>query len=602
MERVLSKNLKEHEGKKVMVRGWLNNVRSLGKINFVILRDRKGFIQVVVTEKSEFQKVKDLQPGSVLRITGKVQLTDQTDNKAELTDPVIEVEVPIKEVPPIEYTKPEIKADIETILDYRTITLRNRRIKAVFKIQAEIAHAYRIYMRDEVDATEYFGPNIVGASSEGGSEIFTVDYFDHKATLAQSSQLYKQVMVGVAERTFAIMPFFRAENSNTVRHLTEGKQCEFEMGFFESWHDVMDVLEGAMKYIVEHVNKSCEDELKTLGIEIIKAPKKTAFPRISFADAQEIYFKRSGIDERHENDLSPAAEKELCKYAREEYGTDCIFITDWLTSKRPFYSYVNDENPELTNTFDLLCNGTEITSGGQRCHTYESLVAGLQRKGMDPSNFEDYLSIFKYGMPAHGGFGLGLERLTMTMLGLKNVREVSLFPSDPKRIAGNRIKADVVFGAENLRNEIVRLLKRNEMEYNHKKHEPTPTSEDSARVRGTKPEEGIKAIILKGKSSKENYQFNVPSHMKLDIKKVKQIVGEACEFEDPEIIKKRYGIVIGGVPPFGNLLGIKTYFDKRIAEEKTAAFNCGMQEESIVMKSEDLIKIVGPKIEDFAKE
>jgi nondiscriminating aspartyl-tRNA synthetase len=190
----------------------------------------------------------------------------------------------------------------------------------------------------------------------------------------------------------------------------------------------------------------------------------------------------------------------------------------------------------------------------------------------------------------------------MTMLGLKNVREVSLFPSDPKRIAGNRIKADVVFGAENLRNEIVRLLKRNEMEYNHKKHEPTPTSEDSARVRGTKPEEGIKAIILKGKSSKENYQFNVPSHMKLDIKKVKQIVGEACEFEDPEIIKKRYGIVIGGVPPFGNLLGIKTYFDKRIAEEKTAAFNCGMQEESIVMKSEDLIKIVGPKIEDFAKE
>lgn len=602
MERILSKELSKHEGKKVMIRGWLNNIRSLGKINFVIVRDRKGFIQLVVTEKSEYQKVKDLQPGSVLKVTGTVQVSEQAESGAEIIDPVIEVEVPIKEVPPIEYTKPEIKADIETILDYRTITLRNRKIKAVFKIQAEIAHAYREYMRNEVDATEYFGPNIIGASSEGGSEIFTVDYFDHKATLAQSSQLYKQVMVGVAERAFAIMPFFRAENSNTVRHLTEGKQCEFEMGFFETWHDVMDVLEGTMKHIVKHVNESCKDELKTLGIEIIRAPQNIAFPRVKFADAQEIYFKRTGIDERHENDLSPAAEKGLCKYAKEEFGTDCIFITDWLTSKRPFYSYVNDDNPELTNTFDLLCNGTEVTSGGQRCHTYESLVEGLKRKGMDPANFDDYLSIFKYGMPAHGGFGLGFERLTMTLLGLKNVREVSLFPSDPKRIAGNRIKADVVFGAENLRNEIVRILKKNDVEFQHSKHEATPTSEDSARVRGTKLTEGVKAIILRGKSSKENYQFNVPSNMKLDLKKVKEIVGEACEFEDPEVIKKRYGIVVGGVPPFGNLLGIKTFFDKRILEEKKAAFNCGMQEESIVMSAEDLVKIVDPKVEDFAKE
>ncbi|MBP9758971.1 aspartate--tRNA(Asn) ligase [Candidatus Dojkabacteria bacterium] len=602
MERRLSKELAQYKGKEVMIRGWLNNIRSLGKINFIIVRDRKGFVQVVVIEKSEYAKIKDLQPGSVLKITGKVQETTQTDIGIELIDPKIEVEVPIKEVPPVEYTKPEIKADIETILDYRTISLRNRKIKAVFTIQAEIAYCYRKYMREVVDATEYFGPNIIGASSEGGSELFTVDYFDHKATLAQSSQLYKQVMVGVAERTFAIMPFFRAENSNTVRHLTEGKQCEFEMGFFESWHDVMDVLEGTIKSTVEHLNSHCAEELKTLEKEIVKAPKNVAFPRITFAEAQEIYFKRTGIDERKENDLSPAAEKDLCKYAREEFGTDCIFIIDWLTSKRPFYSYVNDENPELTNTFDLLCNGTEITSGGQRCHTYESLIAGLKRKGMDPEDFEDYLSIFKYGMPAHGGFGLGFERLTMTLLGLQNVREASLFPSDPKRIAGNRIKANVIFGAENLRNEIIRVLKANNMEYDFLKHEPTPTSQDSAKVRGTKMSEGIKAIILRGKNSKKNYQFNVSANMKLDLKKVKEIVGEACEFEDPEIIKKRYGIVIGGVPPFGNLMGIETYFDKEIAKEKRSAFNCGMQEESIVMKSADLTTLVNPKIADFAKE
>lgn len=601
MERILSHKLNDYVGKEVLVRGWLNNVRAMGKINFVIIRDRKGFVQVVVMDKTEYSKIRDLQPGSVLKITGKVQKTTQTDIGAELVDPQIEVEVPIKEVSPIEYTKPEIKADIETILDYRTITLRNRKIKAVFTLQSEIAYCYRKYMREVVDATEYFGPNIIGASSEGGSELFTVDYFDHKATLAQSSQLYKQVMVGVAERTFAIMPFFRAENSNTVRHLTEGKQCEFEMGFFDSWHEVMDVLEGVIKTTVEHINKNNSAELNTLGREIIKAPMDVAFPRITFAEAQEIYFKRTGIDERHENDLSPAAEKELCKYAREKFGTDCIFVIDWLTSKRPFYSYVNDENPEITNTFDLLCNGTEITSGGQRCHTYESLIAGLKRKEMDPVDFEDYLSIFKYGMPPHGGFGLGLERLTMTLLGLQNVREASLFPSDPKRIAGNRIKAKQIFGAENIRNEIIRLLKDNKIEYDHKKHEPTPTSQDSAKVRGTSMAEGVKAIILVGKTSKKNYQFNVSANMKLDLKKVKEIVGEACEFEDPEIISKRYGIVVGGVPPFGNLLAIETYFDKHIVEQKRAAFNCGMQEESIIMQSEDLVRIVNPKIAEFSK-
>lgn len=599
MERKLSRELKESIGKKVLVKGWLNNVRSLGKINFLILRDRSGFTQIVIEDKEEYKKIKPLQPGSILIIEADVQETNQTDIGVELINPQIKVEVPITEVLPIEYTKPEIQADLETILDYRTITLRNRKIKAVFKIQAEIAHAYRIYMRDQVDAMEYFGPNIIGASSEGGSEFFTVDYFDHKATLAQSSQLYKQVMVGVNERTFAIMPFFRAENSNTVRHLTEGKQLEFEMGFFDTWQEVMDVEEGAVKFIVKHLNENCLEEIELVGNGIIQAPEDVNFPRLTFAEAQEIYFKRSGVDDRNEDDLSPAAEKELCKYSREEFGTDCVFITDWKTSKRPFYSYVTDGNPELTNTFDLLCAGTEITSGGQRCHTYDSLIEGLKRKDMDPANFEDYLSIFKYGMPPHGGFGLGLERLTMTVLNLKNIREVSLFPSDPKRIAGNRIKANIVTGAENVRNEIIRVLKKNEVEFDHSVHEPTPTSNDSADTRGTKPSEGIKAIILKGKKSKNNYQINIPADQRLDMKKVKAVVGEPCEFEKPELIEKRYGIIIGGVPPFGNLLGIKTYYDKNILNEPRSAFNCGLQTESIVMKSEDLIKVVDPEIAEF---
>ena len=457
-------------------------------------------------------------------------------------------------------------------------------------------------MHDQMQAVEYFSPNIIGTSSEGGAEFFNVDYFGYTATLAQSSQLYKQIMVGVNERVFALAPFFRAEPSHTPRHVSEGKQFEFEMGFFEHWHEILDIQENCVKAIVAHLNTHCAREITLLGGTLVKAPMNVPFPRLTFAEAQEIYFKRTGIDERQEPDLSPASEKELCRWAREEIGTDCVLIIDWLTAKRPFYAYPNEQNPLLSNTFDLLCNGTEITSGGQRRHTYDSMVEGIRSKGMDPANFGDYLSIFKYGMPPHGGFGMGLERLTMTLLGLKNIREASLFPSDPKRIAGNRIKAKIFFGAENIRNEIVRLLKHQEIPFDHSVHETTLTSEDSARVRQTKLEEGIKAIILRGKNSKKNYQFNVPSHLKLDMKAVAEAVGEKCEFEAPEVIKERFGLIVGGVPPFGQLLNLDTYYDEGILQQDRAAFNCGLSTESIIMKSKDLATVVQPKYGHFTKE
>ncbi len=601
MERTISLEAPSKKGEKILVKGWLHSLRLLGSINFLILRDRGGLIQIVIQDKTELEKVKDLQPGSIIAVEGEVQESSQTELGIELINPSINIEVAIKDVPPVEYSKPEIKADLETILDYRTITLRNRKIAAVFKIQGEIAHAYRTYMHDSVGATEYFGPNMIGASSEGGAEFFNIDYFGNLATLAQSNQLYKQVMVGVYERVFAIMPFFRAENSNTVRHLTEGKQLEFEMGFFESWEEVMDIEEGFIKYMIEHLEKTCKKELELLDGQIIKAPKDKKFPRLTYKEAQEVYFKRTGIDDRAEEDLSPAAEKELCKYASEEFGTDCIFITYWKTSKRPFYSYVNDENSNLTNTFDLLCAGTEITSGGQRAHTYETMVEGIKRKGMNPSSFEDYLNIFKFGMPAHGGFGLGLERLTMTVLKLQNIREASLFPSDPKRIAGTRIKTQAVKGGDDMVEKIKTTLTKKGIEFKHIVHEPTPTSEDAARVRETKMEQGIKAIILKGKKSGNNAMACVPAHLKLDMKALSEIVGEALTFEDPAVIKEKFGLIIGGVPPFGNLLGIPTYYDKKILDEEKAVFNAGLQTESVLMKSKDLIDAVGPILGDFAK-
>lgn len=602
MSRTLAQDLQSKEGNKVLVRGWLNNIRSLGKVHFLILRDRTGYIQVVVEDKEEFKKVSHLQPGSVLRIEGEAVKSAEAGLGVEIIRPKIEVDVKIEAPAPIEYYKPEIPSDLEYILDHRSIALRNRQLQAVFKIQAELAHAYRIFMHDQVKAVEYFAPNIIGASSEGGAEFFNVDYFGYTATLAQSSQLYKQIMVGVNERVFALMPFFRAEPSHTPRHLAEGKQFEFEIGFFDHWHEIMDIQENCIKFMVEFLEKTCAKEIELLGGNLIKAPKNVPFPRLTFKEAQEIFFQRTGIDERNEPDLSPAAERELCKYAAEAFGTDLVFVTDWKTEKRPFYSFPKEDDPELTNTFDLICAGTEITSGGQRRHTYDSMVEGIKMKGMDPANFEDYLSIFMYGMPPHGGFGMGLERLTMTMLRLKNIREASLFPSDPKRIAGNRLKAKIFFGMENIRNEIIRLLKNSDLEYRHSVHEPTPTSEDSARVRGTTMMEGIKSIILRGKNSKKNYQFNIPSNLKLDMKAITEAVGEKCEFEDPEVIKERYGLIIGGVPPFGPLLNLDTYFDDRILKNERAAFNCGLQTESIVMKSRDLVQVVQPKVGAFAKE
>lgn len=602
MERILSSELKNHQDKEVMVRGWLNNIRAIGKVNFLILRDRNGLIQVVISDKEEFKKVKDMQPGTILQIIGKVVVSGEAELGVEMIDPKIIVEVPIKEVPLIEFYKPEINSDLEFILDNRPIALRQRKIQAVFKIQAELVHAFRLFMHDQIQAVEYFAPNMIGASSEGGAEFFNVDYFGYPATLAQSSQLYKQIMVGVNERVFALMPFFRAENSQTTRHLTEGKQFEFEMGFFNHWHDIMDVQENCIKFMMKHLHAKCAKEIEILDNQIIQAPENIPFPRVTFKEAQEIYFQRTGSDEREEPDLSPAAERELCKHARENFQTDLIFITDWKTVKRPFYAYPNDENPEISNTFDLLCAGTEITSGGQRRHTHESMLEGIKSKAMSPDGFSDYLSIFKQGMPPHGGFGMGLERLTMTILRLKNIRETSLFPSDPKRIAGNRIKAKIFYGSENIRNEIIRLLKHSAIEFKHMSHEPTPTSEDSAAVRGTTLQEGVKAIILRGKTSKKNYQFNIPSNLKLDMKAVAEACGEKCEFEDPNVINDRFGLVVGSVPPFGQLMNLDTYYDEKIKESLRSAFNCGLVKESIIMNSKDLFALVNPTIGKFSKE
>jgi len=589
MQRTLISNLKELIEKQVLLKGSIHNMRDLGKIMFLILKDRSGLVQIVVEAQELISDMRKLQPGSILKVEGKVSATNSTELGVEIHEPKIEILQAVTQQWPLDLTKKEISANLETLLDHRPISLRHQRSQAIFKIQARMVQAYRDFLIKE-GFVEFFSPNIIGASSEGGTELFKVDYFDNDAMLSQSAQLYKQMMVGVYERVFALMKCFRAENSNTRRHLTEATQFEFEMGYIEDFSEIMDMLENIIKYIVEVINSECQQELNILGVKLALAPKDVAFPRINFHDALELVFKRTGIDERGEMDLSPMAEAELCKYAREEHGTDFIFVPHFLRKKTAFYAKPNEQNPEVTNYFDLLCREIEIASGGQRINDHDELVESLKLKGLDPEHFTDYLSIFKYGMPKHGGFGMGMERLTMMLLGLENIRESTLFPSDPKRIAGVKISGKTFFG-EALFPEIIRRLRKNNIEFKHLEHEAASTSEESALVRGTSLEQGVKALILRSKKTGKNYMVCVRADQKIDLKLIEGIVADKLEFESANGIKDRYGLELGAIPPFGNLLGLNVYIAKNILEQDEIAFNAGTKSDSIIMKAKDLVRM-----------
>jgi nondiscriminating aspartyl-tRNA synthetase len=592
MQRILIKELNNHLEKEVYIKGWVDTIRNLGKIMFVIVRDRSGLVQVVTEDEKSLKELGSAQPGTVVYVKGKVSPTKATKEGLEIIEPSIEVKQLVSDAWPIEINKEKINASLETMLDYRPISLRHKRSQAIFRIQAKLVEAYREYLIKN-DFVEFFGPTIISASSEGGTELFKVNYFDDTAMLSQSAQLYKQMMVGVYERVFALMKCYRAEKSNTRRHLTEATQFEFEMGFIENYSEIMDMLENTIKYMIGKVRSDCKKELEVLNVELAKAPENVRFPRVTFKDALEIFFKRTGIDERNEIDLSPGAEGELCKYAREEFGTDFIFVTNFLRKKTAFYAMPNDENPEVTNYFDLLCREVEIVSGGQRINTYNEMAESLKLKGLNPEDFQDYLSIFKYGMPLHGGFGMGMERFTMMLLGLENIRECTLFPSDPKMIASVRL-ATKMYAGKDMLPEIINRLKVNNFEYKLVEHKEVTTSEEASTVRDTKMEEGVKAIILRGKNTNKNIMVCVPANQKIDLKLLKDLESENFEFEKEDAIKSKYGLEVGGIPPFGNLLGLTTYFQKSVLDEKRAAFNCGYKNRSIIMNSKDLTELVKP--------
>jgi len=437
MKRTLTSEATKHIGEKVKISGWVQSVRLHGKIIFLDLRDRKGIIQTVFTLKNEevYEIAKTLKDEWIISIEGiikerpeKMINPDIDTGTVEINAESIEVLSQVKDLP---FEIKNFNLNLTNLLDYRPLTLRNDKIKAIFKIKEKMIQGFRESLIN-MDFSEFQSPVIVPTATEGGAEIFKLNYFNYDAYLAQSPQFYKQIMVGVNERAFTVAHVCRAEPSVTTRHMSEYISLDAEMGFIESWTEVMDTCEKTIKDTLSSVDKKCSRELAMFEEKVPNLDLK--FPRIKMREAQEIIFERTGRDNRKEPDLEPQDEKEICKWAQEKYNSDFVFITHYPTSKRPFYTYRDPEDEKYTLSFDLLYRGLEIVTGGRRINDYDDLVASIKKQGNDPKLFEFYLQAFKYGMPPEGGFAIGSERLVKQTIGLSSVKEANLFPRDMIRI------------------------------------------------------------------------------------------------------------------------------------------------------------------------
>lgn len=435
--RILSKDLQEHIGKTVTVQGWLHKKRLLGGLTFINLRDRGGLVQIVLKDKEEVEKLRGMQIGTVLEVQATVKDEPRAPGGIELHDAKLRVMVPVTEEPAIEIDK-SLSHDpehLDTLFDNRVVGLRNLQEQAVFKVQAEIVEALRQYFRQN-GFTDIRTPKLLAAATEGGAEVFKMDYFGkQEATLAQSPQFYKQMMVGVFERVYEIAPVYRAEPSATTRHMSEYISVDGEMGFI-TLEDLQGFLSGLMSAVVDHVWQSSESELKLWQAAKPVLPAK--IPSLTMADIHEKFTKATGTDTTKEKDLTPAEEKWICEWAKDNMGSEAVFVTEWPRSTAKFYHKFFDDNQELAERVDLLFRGVEITTGSLREHRYEKVLSQL--KAMTGNNPDDpglkpFLSAMKAGMPPHGGFGMGLERLTQKLIGLKNIKEASLFPRDINRLA-----------------------------------------------------------------------------------------------------------------------------------------------------------------------
>ena len=423
----------KHENEIVTIKGTVHNIRMMSDFAFVILRTARETVQCVYSEEfSTYRMPPELKEECAVKVTGKVAAGEAKDGskRYELQIHDIEILSHPAAISPVVITKKQVQCDLNTNLDYRPVTLRNPRERAIFKIQEGIQRGFREFLTSR-NFTEVHTPKINFAGAEGGTNVFKLDYFGKQVYLAQSPQLYKQALVGVYERVFEIAPVFRAEHHDTSRHLNEYISMDFEMGFIDSFEDIMNMETGALKYIMNLLKTEYANEVALLHADI---PEITEIPTIRFMDAKEVIMKQFKYQPTDMKDFDPAEEEMLGKYAKKKFNSDFIFVTHYPSKKRPFYTMDDPEDPEYTLSFDLLFRGLEITSGGQRVHDYNEQVEKMKRLGMDPEQFDTYLMLHKYGAPPHGGLGIGLERLTMHLLGFKNVREAAMFPRDINRV------------------------------------------------------------------------------------------------------------------------------------------------------------------------
>ena len=433
--RVLSSELKDQIGKTVHIEGWLHKKRLLGGLTFINVRDRRGLTQIVIQDKNEVEKLRGLQIGTVLAVDGLVKEESRAPGGVELHEAKLEVMVPITEEPPIEIDKPlsHKPENLDTLFDYRVLGLRNLQESKIFRLRSELTRYIREYLYKN-DFVEINTPKLVAGAAEGGAEVFKLDYFGQEATLAQSPQLYKQIMVGVFERVFEIAPAFRAELSATTRHVSEVTMLDIEMGFIKGHDDVRNMLQGMVYDVLTRMYQEHGDDLKEL-----KAPElvlKPEFPRYSMAEIHKMFSEATGKDTGKEIDLTPEEEKWICEYTREKEGCEAVFATGLPRSKMKFYHMAEDDG-QTARSADLLFRGVEISTVPQREHRHDNLIKQMKEAGVDPEapGFAHFVTAFRHGLPPHGGCGFGIDRFIEKTIGLANIKEAILFPRDINRLA-----------------------------------------------------------------------------------------------------------------------------------------------------------------------
>ena len=424
----------QQTGEEILLHGSIYKLRRMSGFAFVLLRTGRHVIQCVYSPDFSRFDMEELVEESCVRVRALVAAEERSRMGWELRLLELEVLSVPAEPMPIVINQKKVNTSIENLLDYRMLTLRNEKQRAIFKIQEGICEGFRRFLQEQ-HFTEIHSPKLVEAGAEGGANIFSLDYFGRQAYLAQSPQFYKQMMVGVYERVYEIGPVFRAEKHDTSRHLNEYTGVDFEMGYIESFEEIMEMEDGMIQAALRHLQEAYSQELQLLGQESIQEYLPMGrIPRIRFAQAKALVAEYYHRPMAEKEDFEPEEEKLLCQYMREHYGSDFVFVTHYPSAKRPFYAMDNPENPAETLSFDLLFRGLEITTGGQRIHSYEQQLQKLEARGMNAEEFAGYLLMHRHGMPPHGGLGLGLERFTARLLGYENVREASLFPRDIHRL------------------------------------------------------------------------------------------------------------------------------------------------------------------------